>query len=159
MSAVDEVSQLLFSVFTNRPRNLIFRVDLIRSWSLDMQWFTPREAEKIVNKLVESGWLVEEGKGLSPAQGLELTAPNLGWRPISRRLLEVPANEIKELQTSVIYSTPIVSTKINSEIDELDLKLLLNETLERVSGRGSNQSFVYVDAENANAIKVHCVNP
>ena len=84
MSAVDEVSQLLFSVFTNRPRNLIFRVDLIRSWSLDMQWFTPREAEKIVNKLVESGWLIEEGEGLSPAQGLELTAPTLGWRPISK---------------------------------------------------------------------------
>jgi hypothetical protein len=118
MSAVDEVSQLLFSVFTNRPQNLIFRVDLIRSWSLDMQWFTPREAEKIVNKLVDSGWLVEEGEGLSPAQGLELTAPNLGWRPISRRLLEVPANEIQEFQPSVIYSTPKVSTKINSKIDE-----------------------------------------
>ena len=48
----------------------------------------------------------------------------------------------------------VSAEEINSEIDELDLKLLLNETLERVSGRGSNQSFVYVDAENANAIKV-----
>ncbi|MFL2956735.1 MAG: hypothetical protein ACJZ39_04655 [Candidatus Thalassarchaeaceae archaeon] len=72
MSAVDEVSQLLFSVFTNRPRNLIFRVDLIRSWSLDMQWFTPREAEKIVNKLVESGWLVEEGRGAKPRPGIRI---------------------------------------------------------------------------------------
>ncbi|MDG1533041.1 MAG: DUF2240 family protein [Candidatus Thalassarchaeaceae archaeon] len=146
MSAVDEVSQLLFSVFTNRPRNLIFRVDLIRSWSLDMQWFTPREAEKIVNKLVESGWLIEEGEGLSPAQGLELTAPTLGWRPISRRLLEVPANEIKELQSSVIYSTPIVSSKINSEIDE------------NISSTKLSKPIVKIDSNNEHSTKSYSID-
>ncbi|HJO42714.1 MAG TPA: DUF2240 family protein [Candidatus Thalassarchaeaceae archaeon] len=143
MSAVDEVSQLLFSVFTNRPRNLIFRVDLIRSWSLEMQWFTPREAEKIVNKLVESSWLIEDGEELSPAPGLELTAPNLGWKPISRRLLDVPANEIQELQPSAIYSTPIVSTKINTEIDENISSTKLSNPMVKIDSNNEHSTESY----------------
>lgn len=65
-----------------------------------------------------------------------------------------------EVKNSIVLSDEkpmllcVSAEEINSEIDKLDLKLLLNETLERISARGYKQPFVYVDAENSNAIKV-----
>ena len=64
--------------------------ELSRIWSLELQWFTPEEADEIVASLTERGWLTESESKLSPSPGLELSRPPLGWRPTPRRLLELP---------------------------------------------------------------------
>ena len=66
------------------------RDELSRIWSLELQWFTPKEADEIVAALAERGWLIESESKLSPSHGLKLSRPPLGWRPIPRRLLELP---------------------------------------------------------------------
>ena len=72
------------------------RGELSRIWSLELQWFTPEDADRIVSVLCERGWLIESEGGLGPAIGLELVRPQLGWRPVPRRLLGVPEYEIPQ---------------------------------------------------------------
>ena len=64
--------------------------ELSRIWSLELQWFTPQEANEIVTVLIERGWLTESDGRISPPIGVDLSRPPLGWRPSRRRLLEIP---------------------------------------------------------------------
>ena len=90
--------------------------ELSRIWSLELQWFTPEEADEIVAALAERGWLTESESKLSPSPGLELSRPPLGWRPTSRRLLELPQFQqapltqpasVPELAKAVAESKPM----------------------------------------------------
>ena len=72
------------------------RSELSRIWSLELQWFTPEDANRIVSVLCERGWLTESEGRLGPAIGLELSRPQLGWRPVPRRLLGVPEYEVPQ---------------------------------------------------------------
>jgi hypothetical protein len=90
--------------------------ELSRIWSLELQWFTPEEADEIVAALTERGWLTESESKLSPSLGLELSRPPLGWRPTSRRLLELPQFQqapltqpasVPELAKAVAESKPM----------------------------------------------------
>ena len=64
--------------------------ELSRIWSLELQWFTPQEANEIVTVLIERGWLTKSDGRISPPIGVDLSRPPLGWRPSRRRLLEIP---------------------------------------------------------------------
>ena len=64
--------------------------ELSRIWSLELQWFTPEEANEVVTVLIERGWLTESDGRISPPLGVDLSRPPLGWRPSRRRLLGIP---------------------------------------------------------------------
>jgi len=64
--------------------------ELSRIWSLELQWFTPEEANEVVTVLIERGWLTESDGRISPPPGVDLSRPPLGWRPSRRRLLGIP---------------------------------------------------------------------
>ena len=64
--------------------------ELSRIWSLELQWFTPEEANEVVTVLIERGWLTESDGRISPPIGVDLSRPPLGWRPSRRSLLEIP---------------------------------------------------------------------
>jgi len=64
--------------------------ELSRIWSLELQWFTPEEANEIVDVLIERGWMTELDGRIFPSMGLVLSRPPLGWRPSRRRLLGIP---------------------------------------------------------------------
>ena len=83
------------------------RDELSRIWSLELQWFTPEEADEVVSTLAERGWLTESESKLSPSAGLELSRPPLGWRPIPRRLLKIP--QFQQMSTTQPASVPEVA--------------------------------------------------
>ena len=85
-----DVCHLLYISLEGLPEGTTTRDELSRIWSLELQWFTPGEADEIVVALAERGWLIESESKLSPSHGLKLSRPPLGWRPIPRRLLELP---------------------------------------------------------------------
>jgi len=64
--------------------------ELSRIWSLELQWFTPEEANEVVAVLIERGWLTESDGRISPSIGVDLSRPPLGWRPSRLRLLGIP---------------------------------------------------------------------
>ena len=85
-----EIGRLLQISMAGLPGNSTTREELSRIWSLELQWFTPQEADLIADRLSERGWLVETEGGLSPPLGLELPRPSLGWSPLARRMIDPP---------------------------------------------------------------------
>ena len=83
----EEVCRLLHVSFADFPLGLANRYDLVRLWSLELQWLTPGDALSVLEKLCSRGWLVENEGRIKPNSRVELLAPSLGWQPIVRRVL------------------------------------------------------------------------
>ena len=100
-----EVGRLLHSAFSDGPKQSVSRDTLSRIWSLELQWFTPKESASIIDHLTSTGWLVEESGILSPMLGHVLSRPPLGWRPIMNSILSVP-----ELKLNSKPEQPVLDT-------------------------------------------------
>ena len=100
-----EVGRLLHSAFSDGPKQSVSRDTLSRIWSLELQWFTPKESASIIDHLTSTGWLVEESGILSPMLGHVLSRPPLGWRPIMNSNLSVP-----ELKLNSKPEQPVLDT-------------------------------------------------
>ena len=128
MSATDDVSRLLFTVFSDSEVSKIRKSDLIRFWSLEMQWFNPDESNLVLDRLVECFWLKENDDFIELVAGVRLIPSDLGWRPITRRMLDPPINENRNQLSSEVFSfdenklsRPIIkdSQKINKQTNEV----------------------------------------
>ena len=85
-----QISKLLSSSFGNLTDPTISRDNLARMWSLELQWFSPRKASELVDKLCDSGWLIEDSGYIYPCRGSLLHNPELGWQPFLSRVSEIP---------------------------------------------------------------------
>ena len=128
MSATDDVSRLLFTVFSDSEVSKIRKSDLIRFWSLEMQWFNPDESNLVLDRLVECFWLKENDDFIELVAGVRLIPSDLGWRPITRRMLDPPINENRNELSSEVFSfdenklsRPIIkeSQNINKQTNEI----------------------------------------
>ena len=106
-----EISKLLFSSFNNNLPN-INSEDMVRLWSLELQWFNPADSNLVLSHLLHNDWLLESMNILYPNPNLELISPTLGWQPILREILKLPrfkptnnASE-KEIEKFVKIITP-----------------------------------------------------
>jgi hypothetical protein len=86
--SIEEVRKLIFVSFSEEEKLSID--DIIRLWSLELQWMEPEEASIIVDKLIESGWLKQEENQVSPIINVKEIHPDLGWQPMLRLLLSPP---------------------------------------------------------------------
>ena len=62
-----------------------------RSWSLDLGWLSPEDADEVLARLVQSGWIANDGGGLLPGVDVEGVEVPLGWFPRQNLLLEPPS--------------------------------------------------------------------
>ena len=86
--SIEEVRKLIFVSFSEEEKLSID--DIIRLWSLELQWMEPEEASIIVDKLIESGWLKQEENQVSPIINVKEIHPDLGCQPMLRLLLSPP---------------------------------------------------------------------
>lgn len=82
---IDDVRRALTIVF--RGADGLARPDVERTFSFDMEWLAPHEAEEVVNALLASGWLEERGAELYLAVPLGTVDVPFGWFPRPSRLL------------------------------------------------------------------------
>lgn len=87
--AADDILRVLALTWRGAEKTLS-RDTIARSWSLDLQWLKPDEAEAAVGQLLESGWLKKEGDGLSPNMSLKNISAPLGWFPRPSIILHPP---------------------------------------------------------------------
>ncbi len=112
----DEFHKLIFVSFSEEKELTIS--DLIRLWSLELQWMKPEEASLVIDKLIESGWLNVENEIVSPVFLERESIPSLGWKPILRIISSPPIfdpNPISESIDNEIESEIVVNV-IQSEI-------------------------------------------
>ena len=56
--SIAEISKLLFSSFPSHFSK-ISRSDIIRLWSLELQWFNPNDANLVLSHLLDMNWIIE----------------------------------------------------------------------------------------------------
>ena len=123
MSEQSDISRILFTIFDGIETLEIPKADVIRLWSLEMQWFSPEESERVLNALTEAGWVLLEEETLYLTEGVKLEIPSLGWRPMTRRMLSPPlcnlsASEEKPSKNSKL-SQPRVSLLEENQADSI----------------------------------------
>tara|TARA_B110000008_G_scaffold212159_1_gene211132 strand:+ start:3939 stop:4583 length:645 start_codon:yes stop_codon:yes gene_type:complete len=105
--SIDEISRLLFVSFSDLNHADIS--DLVRLWSLEFQWMDPKNAELVIEKLLKSGWLINEGDILKPVDGINKISPELGWRPIFRYISNPPDFISQSNDSSTTIDEPLPS--------------------------------------------------
>ena len=115
MSEQSDISRILFTIFDGIETLGIQKADVVRLWSLEMQWFSPEESERVINALTEAGWILQEEGTLHLIEGVKLEIPSLGWRPMTRRMLSPPRCNLSESEekpsTDSKFSQPRVSSR------------------------------------------------
>ena len=82
MSEQTDISRILFTIFDGLEPQEINKADVVRLWSLEMQWFSPEESQSVVEALTDAGWISLKGEALHLVEGVKLEIPSLGWRPM-----------------------------------------------------------------------------
>ena len=117
--SIEEISRLLFISFSEF--NHIEISDLIRLWSLELQWMKPNDAELVIKKLLQSGWLINEDDILKPADGINKIPPGLGWRPILRKISN-PSDFISQREDVILNIDESLPSKIVVKVVESESK-------------------------------------
>ena len=115
----DEFHKLIFVSFSEEKELTIS--DLIRLWSLELQWMKPEEASLVIDKLIESGWLNVENEIVSPVFLERESIPGLGWKPILRIISSPPIfdpNSISESIDNEIESEIVVNVIQSEKISD-----------------------------------------
>ena len=120
-----EISKLLFSSFPSQfPK--ISRSDIIRLWSLELQWFNPNDANLVLSHLLDMNWIIESEDFLHPNSNVHLSPPILGWQPILRDILNLPLYNLKS--DFIQHEVDIITPKQNiSDSHESDIKMPIIE--------------------------------
>ena len=94
-----DVCHLLYISLEGLSGGAASRGELSRIWSLELQWFTPEDADEVVVALTKGGWLTESEGRLAPSYGLELSRPPLGLSEFQQvpPALPAPAPEVTRI--------------------------------------------------------------
>tara|TARA_B100000579_G_C22748070_1_gene812592 strand:+ start:105 stop:680 length:576 start_codon:yes stop_codon:yes gene_type:complete len=96
MGSIDEeIRKIIYATFSNSITSDLPYDELVRIWTLDMQWMGPEIAPQIIEKLCETGWLTNSDGIISPNRNVMPLAPPFGWSPIIRGLLNPPELVVK----------------------------------------------------------------
>ena len=116
--SIDEISRLLFVTFSESDHIEIS--DLVRLWSLELQWMEPNEATLVIEKLLQSGWLISLDNILRPIKGIKEIFPGLGWRPIFRMISNPPIFVAEDVD---------ISKNNKSSISEIVVKVIPSKSV------------------------------
>lgn len=137
--AADDILRVLALTWRGVDKTLS-RDTIARSWSLDLQWLKPDEAEVAVEQLLEYHWLKKEGDGLSPNMNLKNISAPLGWFPRPSILLHPPPfrkpNEIIQESGEITAESPILDDIKKQPVDIIaDITGLVKEEVLRRAKR------------------------
>jgi hypothetical protein len=119
--AADDILRVLALTWRGVGKTLN-RDAIARSWSLDLQWLKPEEAEAAVGQLLENNWLKKDGGELSPNMKLKNISAPLGWFPRPSILLHPPPfNEPNEITQESGVGTAQLPPLDNIEKEPADI--------------------------------------
>jgi len=115
----DEIRRIIHATFSNSITSELPYDELVRIWTLDMQWMNPGMAPQIIDKLCETGWLTNSNGRLSPNQNVIPLDPPFGWSPIVRSLLTPPELVVKPVeQPRILIPEGVVKSQIEVVINQ-----------------------------------------
>lgn len=103
-----------------------------RSWSLDLGWLSPEDADEVLARLVQSGWITYDDGGLLPAINLEGVEVPLGWFPRPNLLLEPPAPPPEVTQKPLVDTESSTQSGLDEEPVLTDDSKVTTDSIERM---------------------------
>ena len=89
--AENDIRRLLAMTWRTWGNEPLDASSITRTWSLDLGWLAPTDAEILLTKLLAKGWLVSKDDKLSTNTELDDVTVPLGWFPRTT-VLEQPPN-------------------------------------------------------------------
>ena len=86
-----EILQLISSTWLDSPNRNLSSNYVIRYWSIDTQWMNYTQAEKLVDELVEKGWLTSIDSSLKTNIRVDADSIKFGWIPEIKYLNNLPS--------------------------------------------------------------------
>ena len=130
MSEEADISRILFTIFEGLEPQKIDQSDVVRLWSLEMQWFSPEESQSVIDALSDAGWISRQDVTLYLSDGVKLEIPSLGWRPMTRRMLSPPIYNLTEKDRSGDSASDLSQPRVNA-IKEIDNQSKNQESFSR----------------------------
>ena len=138
MSEEADISRILFTIFDGLEPQKINQSDVIRLWSLEMQWFSPEESQSVIDALSDAGWISRQDVTLYLSDGVKLEIPSLGWRPMTRRMLSPPIYNLTEKDRSGDSASDLSQPRVNA-IKDIDNQSKNQESFSRPKVIRQNQ--------------------
>ena len=104
-----------------------------RSWSLDLGWLSPEDADEVLARLVQSGWIANDGGGLLPGVDLEGVEVPLGWFPRQNLLLEPPSPPPGKTPAATDGAETPARSDLHAESVQTDSPQTTTDSIERVN--------------------------
>ena len=138
MSEEADISRILFTIFDGLEHQKIDQSDVVRLWSLEMQWFSPEESQSVIDALSDAGWISRQDVTLYLSDGVKLEIPSLGWRPMTRRMLSPPIYNLTEIDRSGDLASDLSQPRVNA-IKDIDNQSKNQESFSRPKVIRENQ--------------------
>ena len=138
MSEEADISRILFTIFDGLEPQKIDQSDVVRLWSLEMQWFSPEESQSVIDALSDTGWISRQDVTLYLSDGVKLEIPSLGWRPMTRRMLSPPIYNLTEKDRSGDSASGLSQPRVNA-IKDIDNQSKNQESFSRPIVISDNQ--------------------
>jgi len=128
----EEVRRLISISFHGLPDSGVQSATLTRVWSLDFQWTDSMDAHRLLESLVQSGWLCLDGDLVRPVENFSNVSIPIGWTPMLRRMLDgvdyTPSNQSNDENSNINHSEKISIDE--STIDDIELESNVNPTID-----------------------------
>ena len=138
MSEEADISRILFTIFDGLEHQKIDQSDVVRLWSLEMQWFSPEESQSVIDALSDAGWISRQDVTLYLSDGVKLEIPSLGWRPMTRRMLSPPTYNLTDIDRSGDPASDLSQPRVNA-IKDIDNQSKNQESFSRPKVIRENQ--------------------
>lgn len=138
MSEEADISRILFTIFDGLEHQKIDQSDVVRLWSLEMQWFSPEESQSVIDALSDAGWISRQDVTLYLSDGVKLEIPSLGWRPMTRRMLSPPIYNLTEIDRNGDPASDLSQPRVNA-IKDIDNQSKNQESFSRPKVIRENQ--------------------
>ena len=109
----EQITNLISMTWMNSPKEPLSKKYLTRFWSIDTQWMSFSDADKLIDELIKKKWIINDNLSFYPNFNIDLENINFGWRPKSSILLELPEMSHKPKQE--INKQRIRKTFVTSE--------------------------------------------
>ena len=120
-----EVRRLIYISFNDYQNEWISSEKLIRIWSLDFQWVDSKDAQKLLESLIKTGWLHIEDNKVKPKDPLYSLEIPIGWNPMVRRMIEgvdfIPSGTNSIEEKPLITTNPILKSNDVSSFEDDNL--------------------------------------
>ena len=116
---MEELRKSLAFLFQRKGKNVLSEKELTMSVSMDLGWFSPEEAKRLIDVGLELKLLSKDNEGLSPTFDYEALTLPIDFSP-SRNILEVESQEplLLAIVRNIQDKTGLGKTKVMAEINK-----------------------------------------